>query len=455
MKGASSKRSIVRIARPELVHIREAIATQRRGSPLAGLFACSETKTARIWTLAGLTDKAPSAFLDEALVPGLIHCVPTSDAEAFSREIADLSTAQNKDGIAIVLTASASTDGTLRLTGAEQIDGCWTGVTACHPEGEAGAEFWRDGCPPPIPKLPPERVARFTSSFGIEAYQRLRRSTVAVIGAGGTGSVAIPTLARAGVGRMVIVDSDHVTSSNLERTQASFPEHVALGTLKARLARDHVRRIDPEIEVVAIAGRLPQRKVLEAVVEADVLVGCTDQHASRLALSDAARRYLIPAIDCGGLIEGGHGDVTGQIIQLVLFRPDDPCPRCRGMIDDLRVRQELMSAEQREAMKVATAGDAISPEAHEVPQIDTVGYITTISGTLAAAYTIGWLIGRFAPPFQRMQMNLVAECLDVTDRPQKHDPACRCRAVRGMGDLAAAASPFTAPCHWKPAQRVS
>lgn len=336
----------------------------------------------------------------------------------------------------------------------------WTG-RRWHPvdrfflEGMPGARIWAGGQAPLIPDLPPERVARFTSSFGVEAYQRLRRSTAVVIGAGGTGSVTVPMLARAGVGRIVIVDSDHITPSNLERTHAAFPEHVEAKTLKAELARDHVRQIDPDIDVVAYEGRLPQPEIVAEVMQADILVGCTDQHTSRMALSDMARRYLVPAIDCGGLIEGADGRVTGQIIQLVVFRPDDPCPVCRGMIDPVRVRQELMSAEERQAIKEAAQGDDVPPEAHEIPQIDTVGYITTVSGTLAAGYAIGWLTGRFDPPFERMQMNLIADCLDVTNRPQKHKPDCTCRHVRGLGDGGEAMAPFAIPDHWKPARLLS
>ncbi|WP_029057858.1 HesA/MoeB/ThiF family protein [Stappia stellulata] len=328
----------------------------------------------------------------------------------------------------------------------------WCEIDRMFLEGQPGSRLWSDGTPPAADPLPPERVARFTSSFGVEAYQRLRRATAVVIGAGGTGSVAIPMLARAGVGKIVIVDSDVISPSNLERTHASFPEHIETPTLKATLARDHVRSIDPDIEVIAFDGRLPQRAIVEEVAQADVLLGCTDQHTSRLVLSDMARRYLVPAIDCGGLIEGANGLVTGQIIQLVLFRPHDPCPRCRGMVDDVRMRQELMSPEERQALIDAAGDQAPPPEAHEVPQIDTVGYITTTSGTLAAGYAIGWLTGRFDPPFERMQMNLIADCLDVTDRPQPVDEACTCQDERGLGD--AGALPFDIPSHWGAAKRL-
>lgn len=454
MEDTQRERSILRIAKRELRQLRDAFVSGLLYEPLIGTFARSDMNGTVVWTLVGLSVDSAEEARSTATACAPVRLVPCAVQDAFAREVGELLQAEG-NGVAPALLFGVAEDGTLHLAGAVPLGEGWGSLDDCSLEGEASAQFWRDGVAPSLGELPPERVARFTSSFGIEAYQRLRRSTVAVIGAGGTGSVAIPTLARAGVGRIVIVDSDHLTPSNLERTQASFPEHVVAQLLKAELARDHVRRIDPDIEVIAFEGRLPQREVLEAVAQADVLVGCTDQHTSRLALSDVARRYLIPAIDCGGLIEGANGRVTGQIVQLVLFGPDDPCPRCRGMVTDLRVRQELLSPDERERMTREAAHRAVPPEAHEVPQIDTVGYITTISGTLAAAYAIGWLTGRFDPPFQRMQMNLIAEGLDVTDRPQRHDPTCGCRQVRGLGDLAAAAVPFPVPGHWKPARRLA
>ncbi|WP_349360707.1 ThiF family adenylyltransferase [Stappia sp.] len=446
--------TILRLSRRDAETLRADALPQMPPRAFAATLAVTETAGARIWTLRplalGLPQNHPGAAA-EIIVLGL------ADAAGF-RAALDTHLPEAEDGAdtpdptTVRLLVGVCADGTVQAAGRHRADGGWHDIDRIFIEGEPGLAVWHGGDPPAEPPLPPERVARFTSSFGVEAYQRLRRSTAVVIGAGGTGSVAIPMLARAGVGRIVIVDSDLISPSNLERTHASFPEHIETPTLKAALARDHVQRIDPDIEVIAYDGRLPQRAIVEEVARADVLLGCTDQHTSRLALSDMARRYLVPAIDCGGLIEGANGLVTGQIIQLVLFRPDDPCPRCRGMVDDLRMRQELMSPQERQAL-IEAAGDAAPPpEAHEIPQIDTVGYITTVSGTLAAGYAIGWLTGRFDPPFERMQMNLIAECLDVTDRPQTVDPACGCQNARGLGD--AGVPPFAIPDHWAEARRL-
>ncbi|MEA1672649.1 ThiF family adenylyltransferase [Nitrospirillum sp. BR 11163] len=332
-------------------------------------------------------------------------------------------------------------------------EGAWHAVGRVAAERDPTVIAWPHGEPPPEPPIPPERVARLTSAFGREAYQRLQRSTVALIGAGGTGSAAIPILARAGVGRLIIIDSDHASESNLERLHGSTPADVANRVPKVTIAKRSVAEYAPGTVVEAINGRLPQPEVLDAVLQADVLMGCTDQHSSRMAVADIATRYLIPAVDCGGLIEGRDGIVTGQLVQIVRFLAADPCPRCRGMISATRVMQEMLPVVERlapadQAALAAARGERPDPILTAVPQIDTVGYITTTAGTLAAGFVIGWLTGRFSPAFERLQLDLVSDCLGAVDRPQRPRPGCSCTTTRGYADQAADAAPFQPPAHW-------
>jgi len=303
--------------------------------------------------------------------------------------------------------------------------------------------------------LPRERTARLNAAFGEEAAARLRRSTVAVIGAGGTGSAAIEVLVRAGVGRIVIVDPDHVDESNLERIHGSRPEDAKKKIAKALLAREHALSIDPNCKVVACLGSLPQKEVVDAVVGCDMALGCTDQQHSRVALSDLATRYLVPSLDCGVLLEGRDGKITAQVLQIIRFLAADPCALCRGLVTPQRLAQELMSPEERDARRAA-AKCASEQDANaywrDMPQLNTVGYLTTTAGALSAGYAIGWLSGRFDPPFGRLQLNLTGTLLDVTDSEELPRPDCSCRRVRGWSDQAAADALITAPGHWSAAK---
>lgn len=318
---------------------------------------------------------------------------------------------------------------------------------------------WVGGRRPTREHLPRGRTARLAAAFGDEAGARLRRATVAVIGAGGTGSAAIEVLARAGVGRIIIVDPDHLDESNLERVHGSVPEHAKDRLPKAVIARDHVRAIDSSIEVRAYVGRLPQGEIIDTVVTADVALGCTDQQHSRLALSDLAVRYLVPSLDCGVVLEGEEGIVTGQIVQIVRFLAADPCAWCREMIVPQWLAQELMSEAERVQRRAAAAeararGEDPNPYWRHQPQLNTVGYHTTVVGGMAAGYAIGWLTGRFEPPFTRLQMNLVAKFLDVTDVDQPPRPDCVCRRARGSADQGSADVLITPPSHWPAIREV-
>jgi len=303
------------------------------------------------------------------------------------------------------------------------------------------------------------RTERLSIAFGTEAEMRLRRATVAVIGAGGTGSAAIEALARAGVGRLILVDPDAIEQSNLERVHGSIPQDAERRRKKVSVGARHVRAIDPTIAVEALVGALPQEEIVHRVVMADVVLGCTDQQHSRLALSDLALRYLVPVLDSGVMLEGSNGRVTGQILQLVRFLPADACALCRGLTDPQRVAQELMPETERRqrraaGMAAAQRGEVGNAYWRDLPQINTVGYQTTVAGAMQAGYAIGWIAGRFVPPFSRLQMNLVAPYLDITDVDQPPRDNCACRCFRGWADQARADALITAPMHWRKPRAV-
>jgi hypothetical protein len=298
-----------------------------------------------------------------------------------------------------------------------------------------------------------ERVARLVAAFGEEAAARLSNSTIAVIGAGGTGSIVIETLARAGVGKLILVDPDYVSQSNLERLHGGIPGDAEQERSKVEVARRHILSINPDCQVEAYYGSLPHPDIVDAVVQADVALGCTDQQHSRLSLSDLAVRYLLPSIDCGVMLEGGNRQITGQIVQLVRFLSSDPCALCRGMISPYRLASELMDDEEKQRRQAAAQeardrGEDPNPYWMGQPQLNTVGYLTGVAGSMAAGYAIGWITGRFDPPFARVQLNLVAKYFDVQEIHDALRPECSCSKTRGLADQGLADALISAPQHW-------
>jgi tRNA A37 threonylcarbamoyladenosine dehydratase len=482
--GRSTEPTLLRLAQPELGRLIETVLDAP--APLEGgafaLFGMRATATSLIFTLAELIPpeageidcgdgdvrinhpylrRVAKAARAGRLAVGFVHSHPRGTPpqpgrvdDEMDAYLADYlgSLLPGRPFVSLILSHEGHD---IALGGRTLVDGEWRVIDRVAAERMPHVVAWPAGHRPPPPPPPPESVARMTSAFGLEAYQRLARSTVALIGAGGTGSAAIPILARAGVGRLIVIDGDHVTVSNLERLHGSRPSDVDAATPKALVAKRAVAEFAPHCEVRAVVGRLPQSEIVDLVVEADLLMGCTDQHSSRMAVADIASRYLVPAIDCGGLIEGADGVVTGQLVQIVRFLAADPCPVCRGMISPLRVEQELLPADARldpagQVAKAAAAGVRHDPILSAIPQIDTVGYITTTAGTLAAGFAIGWLTGRFDPKFERLQLDLVSRNLGAVDRPQVADSRCHCTRSRGHADQSELAPAISAPAHWPP-----
>ncbi len=348
-------------------------------------------------------------------------------------------------------------DGELVASGRFYVEGKWHPVVRFVCEGLRVQTFLGYTLTPDKP-VDHDRIARLDAQFGKRAAQRIRNACVAVVGASGTGSPAIEVLARAGVGHIVVVDPDVLDKSNLERVHGAYEEQAAAKLTKVEVAREHVTAIDSDIRFDGYVGRVPQPEVVDALALADAVIACTDQQHSRLALSEIAFRYLVPVIDCGVSLEGANGTITGQTIQLVNFETDGPCAVCRGMIDWNRISQELMTLEERErrrqAARVAREQGA-DPGGYwkDLPQINTVGYLTTSAGALAAGSVLGIISGAFRPGYARAQLNLLSEPIHAIDWPQQQRESCCCRTHRGYGDLGAADRLITPPSHW-PAVRV-
>src|SRR5262245_6710083 len=121
----------------------------------------------------------------------------------------------------------------------------------------------------------PEELARYQrhlslAGFGPVAQEKLKAGSVLVIGAGGLGCPALLYLAAAGVGRIVIVDDDHVDVSNLQR-QVLYTSDDA-GQSKAEAAARRLRALNPLITIEARQERFTRDNALALVRGVDVVV---------------------------------------------------------------------------------------------------------------------------------------------------------------------------------------
>ncbi len=182
-----------------------------------------------------------------------------------------------------------------------------------------------------------DRYARqiILPAFGGAGQAKLKAAHVAVIGAGGIGCPAITYLAAAGVGRLTIIDDDVVELSNLQR-QPLFTDG-DIGTLKAEVAADAVRRINPHVAAVAVAERLDADNAAALLAGATLILDGCDNFATRLAVNRAAVALHTP------LLSAAIGAFEGQVALYEGWRPDSPCYAC--LVGDDPDRPEINCAE--------------------------------------------------------------------------------------------------------------
>jgi len=123
------------------------------------------------------------------------------------------------------------------------------------------------------------------SDIGEEGQQKLAKSKVLVIGAGGLGTAILPYLAAAGVGEIGIVDHDVIEISNLQR-QVIYKTD-AIGKSKAKEAKATITELNPLVKVKAISEKLSGRNAISLFEKYDIIVDATDNIAIKYLINDA------------------------------------------------------------------------------------------------------------------------------------------------------------------------
>jgi molybdopterin/thiamine biosynthesis adenylyltransferase len=156
--------------------------------------------------------------------------------------------------------------------------------------------------------------------LGIEGQRRLLAARALVIGAGGLGSPVALYLGTAGVGSITIIDDDTVDLTNLQRQIAHQLDRV--GQPKAASAARSIAAINPEVRVTALKERADAARLDTLVAEADVVVDCSDNFATRQAVNAACVAH------CKPLVSGAAIAFDGQISVYDSRDPALPCYAC-------------------------------------------------------------------------------------------------------------------------------
>lgn len=196
-----------------------------------------------------------------------------------------------------------------------------------------------------------ERYSRqiLFNGIGKAGQRRLSESRALLVGCGALGSAHAEALARAGVGKLRIVDRDFVEASNLQRQTMFTERDAAERTPKAVAAANHIREINSEIEVEAEITDVNHSNIERLINDCAVVLDGTDNFATRYLINDACVKH-----ECNWI----YGAAVGSYGVTMTIRPHQtPCLRC--------VFEE-------------------APPAASAPTCDTAGVIMPIISVVAA-----------------------------------------------------------------------
>jgi len=156
--------------------------------------------------------------------------------------------------------------------------------------------------------------------IGYEGQDKLVNSRALIVGAGGLGSPAALYLAAGGVGKLTICDFDVVDLTNLQRQIIHTTRSVGIN--KAISAQQTIHELNSDVEVRTVCERLTEDSLHALVAEADVVLDCTDNFATRYALNRVCVKLRKP------LVSGAAINFEGQVTVFDMRADDSPCYHC-------------------------------------------------------------------------------------------------------------------------------
>lgn len=171
--------------------------------------------------------------------------------------------------------------------------------------------------------------------IGTEKLKKLAGTSITVFGVGGVGSHCIEALARCGVGRLVLIDNDKVSLSNINRQ--SIAGHSTLGRPKVQVMKEKILDINPSALVETWETFvLPENlhPLMDAAGPVDYVIDAVDTVAAKLSIAAFAWENQIPLISSMGTGNKLHGELfeIGDIYNTSV------CPLCRVMRRELKKR---------------------------------------------------------------------------------------------------------------------
>lgn len=209
--------------------------------------------------------------------------------------------------------------------------------------------------------------------LGCDAVDRLKNAHVAVFGVGGVGGFCAEALARAGVGKITLIDADRVSVSNINRQIIATKSTV--GQYKTEAMKARIADINPECEVRVISEFYSEENPI-SLVGLDYIADCIDSVRSKLHLITEAKRAGIPIISSMGA--GNKLDPTRFSVADISKTHTDPLAKV--------IRTELRKRGFSHLKVVFSDESPINPSGDRTP--GSVSFVPSVVGLIMAGEII-------------------------------------------------------------------
>jgi molybdopterin/thiamine biosynthesis adenylyltransferase len=204
-----------------------------------------------------------------------------------------------------------------------------------------------------------QEIARYDRQirlFGVEGQEKLKKTSVLVVGAGGLGTVVTVYLAYAGIGKLILLDEGLVELSNLNR-QILYGE-ADIGKPKAHVACKKLQEINSKLVLNCYAQKFDRELGEKLVRDVDIVVDALDNWETRMILNEICVKYRKPLVHAG--VNGWYGQITtiipGKTPCLYCIRPyrSSEKQRSREVISIIGVTPGVLGIlEATEVLKLA------------------------------------------------------------------------------------------------------
>lgn len=194
-----------------------------------------------------------------------------------------------------------------------------------------------------------ERFNRQISIFGVQGQKKIQSTKVVLIGFGGLGTFVLPQLCLLGIKHITVVEHETFSETNRNRYMgflySDFDTKKGIGVDKVLVAERIAKGIDPDIDIKLIKNKLESREAFDAIMKADIVVGCLDSDGARSILNELCIAYGVTCIDLASEVFD-DGTFGGRV---AIVKDGNGCLHCMGDgLDQTEVRRYLADDTQLE-----------------------------------------------------------------------------------------------------------